>query len=74
MSTNRSRAQWIDLGIHTEACMTVPDTCGTSRGAISVWYRVTYCNHLGSIVTTIQNHTPGGSAIYCTTQHVMLVP
>ena len=53
--------------------MTLPDTCGASGGAISVWFRVTYCNHLGSIVTTWQNLTSGGSTIYCSVQHVTLV-
>ena len=52
--------------------MTRPDTCGTG-GAISVWYRVTYCNHVGSIVTTAQNQTSGGSSIYCTRHDVTLV-
>ena len=53
--------------------MTAPDTCGTSGGAISVCFRVTYCNHLGSIVTTWQNLTSRGSTIYCSVQHVTLV-
>ena len=53
--------------------MTVPDTCSTSGGAISVWFRVTYCNHLGSIVTTWQNLTSAGSSIYCTVSQVTLV-
>ena len=31
------RNQWVDLGIHTEACMTRPETCGAAGGAISMW-------------------------------------
>ena len=74
MSTDRSKAQWIDLGIHTEACMTVPGTCGTSGGAVSVWYRMIHCSPVASIVTTMQNRTSGGSANYYSAQQVTLVP
>ena len=62
MSTDRSRGQWVDLGIHT-ACMTDPATCGTSGGAISLWCKVTACPHAGSAVSTMQNLQSGGSAI-----------
>ena len=34
---------WIDLGIHIEACMTDPETCGEAGGAISLWLRVIDC-------------------------------
>ena len=76
MRTDRSKAQWIDLGIHTEACMTEPGTCDTSGGAISVWQRVTSCSgSAGSIVTTMDIHTgeSTGCAIYCTSQQITLV-
>ena len=33
---DRTRRQWVDLGIHTEACMTDPRTCGAAGGAVSV--------------------------------------
>ena len=73
VSTNRSRFQHIDLGIHTEACMTVPGTCGTSGGAISLWYRMTECSSLGAIVKTFQGSHSGGTSIHCEGQQVMLV-
>ena len=73
MSTNKSRFQHIDLGIHTEACMTVPGTCGTSGGAISLWYRVTERSSLGAIVTTLQDFHSGGTSISCDGQQVLLV-
>ena len=36
---NHTRRQWIDLGIHTEVCITHPETC-TSGGAISLWVNI----------------------------------
>ena len=53
--------------------MTVPDTCGTSGGAISLWYKVTECSFSGAIVTTLQNAHSGGTAISCDGQIVRLV-
>ena len=35
--TDRTKQEWIDLGTHTEACITQPETCGAAGGAISVW-------------------------------------
>ena len=36
---NHTRRQWIDLGIHTEVCITRPETC-TAGGAISLWVNI----------------------------------
>ena len=41
--------QWIDLGIQTGACMTQPDNCGATGGAISLWIKV----HLEDVVTSL---------------------
>ena len=72
MSTDRTKSQWIDLGIHTEACMTEPGNCDTSGGAISLWHRVTNCPSAGAVVSTIhvQAGESGGSAIYCGSQQI----
>ena len=65
VSTNRTRNQWVDLGVHTEACMTRPETCGAAGGAISVWINVViectsaYC---GVISSWVAGST--GSSIY----------
>ena len=37
---NGTKKQWVDLGTHTEACMTPPETCGAAGGAISLWVNV----------------------------------
>ena len=37
---DREKRQWVDLGIHTGACMTQPEICGAAGGAISVWLKV----------------------------------
>ena len=39
LALDHTQRQWVDLGIHTEACMTRPDTCGSAGGAISLWGR-----------------------------------
>ena len=64
--TDRSRKEWIDLGIHTEACMTQPDTCGSKGGAISVWFKVTNCSTLGAIFSSQPDYSSTRSRISCT--------
>ena len=63
---NHTRSQSIDLGIHTEACMTRPETCGAAGGAISVWVNVIECvSDRGGIVSS-RSSSSSGSIIYCT--------
>ena len=52
--TDRSRSQWIDLGVHTEACMTCPETCGATGGAVSFWVKLvaTDCNDINGIISS----------------------
>ena len=66
--TNRLRMQWIDLGIHTKACMTNPNTCGAAGGAVSLWRRVIDCLSgaaLPGVITTITGGSTGFT-ILCT--------
>ena len=55
VSLNGSKGQSIDLGVHFEACMVDPKTCGAAGGAISMWMRV--FGPQGGILTTITHQT-----------------
>ena len=44
--------EWIELGVHYEACMTDPQTCGAAGGAISIWIRIHSFDYHGGILTT----------------------
>ena len=63
---DRTSRQWIDVGIHTEACMTKPETCGSAGGAVSFWINVVNCTgvlYLGGLITT---RTAGpGFHVFC---------
>ena len=63
LAMNQTRNQWIDLGVHPEACMTIPETCCAAGGAISFWLRIINCSHHGGILTTI--HEVSGFRIFC---------
>ena len=64
VSTNISRSQWVDLGIHPEACMTLPETCGASGGAVSFWMKLVDCHDFGGIISSLTlNET--GLRVYC---------
>ena len=52
VSLDRTRSQWIDLGIHTEACMTRPETCGAAGGAISLWVKLFDSPFLGGVISS----------------------
>ena len=64
LSVDRTKKQWIDLGIHTEACMTRPETCGEAGGAISLWVNLIDCpSAVCGIVSTV-TFKAAGSVIY----------
>ena len=64
-----TKKQWIDLGIHTEACMTQPETCSAAGGTISLWVNVTDCPSAGGIVSSLQWQSTG-LRIYCTSSDI----
>ena len=47
LNLDHTKSQWVDLGLHTDVCMTRPETCGAAGGAISLWVNVTYCPQYG---------------------------
>ena len=49
---NHTKNQWVDLGIHTEACMTQPETCGAAGGVISVWVNAIECPEVCGIISS----------------------
>ena len=67
MSTNGSLNQWIDLGIHTETCVTKPETCGAAGGAISVWMNIVDCPQfpVSGVISTRPSSATTGSTIDC---------
>ena len=65
MSSDRAVGRWIDLGIHNEACMVQPDTCGEKGGAVSLWHRVLSCPGFGGIVSSHSTLESVGITVYC---------
>ena len=51
------QSQWVDLGIHTEACITQPETC-TAGGTISMWVNIEEdATSVFGIVSSWSDHT-----------------
>ena len=65
MSTDGFHEQWIDLGTHTEACMTRPDTSGVAGGAVSLWLKESRCTDVNGMITA-RTVNGTGFNIYCT--------
>ena len=59
LEVNHIMKQWIDLGIHTEACMTRPETCGAAGGAISLWMNIIDCPYDAGILSSHKSLTTG---------------
>ena len=66
---DRTKKQWVDLGIHTKACMTRPETCGAAGGTISLWIRVIDCPSIGGIVSSYASFKTD-SHVYCDANHI----
>ena len=66
LNLDKTKSQWIDLGIHSEACMTRPETCGAAGGAISLWVNLFDCP-FGAIISTLVDGSQG-AAINCFSQ------
>ena len=52
LTLNRHKRQWVDLGVHTDACMVRPGTCGTAGGTISFWIKFIDCPNNGGIISS----------------------
>ena len=67
---DRTKSEWIDLGIHTDIFMTRPDTCDAAGGAISLWVKVIDCATSSGIVSSVNAPFHTDSAIICENQHI----
>ena len=63
---DRSKSQWVDIGIHTEACMTHPETCSAAGGAVSLWLKLIDCSHASGGIVSSRAHDSSGIRIRCT--------
>ena len=63
LTLNHTKKQWVDLGIHTESCMTGPETCGAAGGVISVWVNAIECPDVCGILSTDRASRSSGSVI-----------
>ena len=61
LNLNHNMKQWLDLGIHTEACMTQPETCGAAGGAISVWVNAIECPDVCGIISSWTDVSTGSA-------------
>ena len=55
VGADRFQDPWINLGIQTGACVTQPDTCGASGGAISMWLKVHGEDETTGVITSMDD-------------------
>ena len=72
LTLDNTKNQWVDLGIHTEACMTQPETCGAAGGAISLWVNVMDCpTPVGGIISSNKQSKSTGLRIYSSDNYIL---
>ena len=55
VQTDRSQNQSVNLGdLSARACLTIPESCGSTGGALSVWVKIEDCSGDGGIISSNQ--------------------
>ena len=71
VSLDATRRQWLDLGIHLQACLTQPETCYVGA-AMGMWVRVD-SNSVNGIITSKRNENSRGFNLAIGTVHDALM-
>ena len=50
--TDHTVQQYLELGNQSQACITIPETCGSQGGTISVWIKPLGCQDGGGIISS----------------------
>ena len=68
MDTNK---QWVDLGVQTQACLVLPETCGPEGAAVALRLYHRSCDDDGGFMSSRET-LETGFIIYCFgPQHLM---
>ena len=72
--SNQPQQQWVSLGDLSEACITVPDTCGPEGAAVAFWVKLIDIPSKGGRVflTSRQGYTSTGFYFRSTIDFEML--
>ena len=57
--TNSSQKQWVDLGSMSDACITLPDTCGPEGAAVAVWVKIYECANSNGFLSSLKSGKTG---------------
>ena len=60
LKLSHTKDQWVDLGIQTDACLVLPETCGPEGAAVVLWVKIHLCS---GIISSFGDTT--GFMIYC---------
>ena len=63
--TDRTMQQYLELGNQSQVCITIPDSCGTQGGTVSVWVKPLDCDADGGGIVTSQSQYQSSFIIAC---------
>ena len=64
-----TRKQWVDLGVQTQACLVLPETCGPDGAAVALWVYLRNCAYYRGIISSF--HLTTGFMIFCISNHAI---
>ena len=59
VQTDKSLAQYVDLGDLSVACITIPSTCSSVGGTVSLWIKITSCDIHDGVIGSAEVGTEG---------------
>ena len=59
ISTDNTHKQWVNLGNLSIACLTVPETCGSTGGALSAWIKIGDVDYSQSGIISSYDYSEG---------------
>ena len=62
---DRTKNQWVDLGVLSMACITVPDTCRPEGAAVSFWIKTIDCPGYGGLISSTAIGQKKGIDLIC---------
>ena len=65
MKTDLALSQSLELGNLSQACITIPESCGTQGGTVGLWAKVIDCQYQGGIINSF-NLERTSFSILCT--------
>ena len=71
LTLDSTKKQWVDLGVHLEACLTNVD-CSAAGGAISLWLSGVHCGGSSAgFISSRKSSSKIGTVGFCNSNNIL---